>query len=167
MLHYLIVLLRKSTGVDYPLQWDAKHFGILSTTLMALAAKPEHALKEKLCRQLLSLAALERLEPQQHVAIRGSGPVVSKQLKSRVAAWISTLESTPREGTGAAARVGDDGERYVVHRDLHKKRQPDEGVRQDPKELKQRQKEQGWDNETKRQRLVAKQARKAFSSCTS
>lgn len=129
---------------------------------MALAAKPETALQEKVCRQLLSLAALERLEPEGHVAISGSGPVVAPELKLGVAAWVAAMDR--RRAADAPQVVGAGGDQYNVHQDTHKKRQPDELARQDPKELEQRQKEQGWANEAKRQCLAAKQARAALTT---
>lgn len=159
MLHVLIVLSRQSTGADYPLRWDAKDFGSLPGPLMALAAKPEEALKEKLCKQLLSLVALERLEPNGHVAIKGTGPVVTPTLGATLAVWRGTVGG---ERPSAATPGGASGEQsYVVHNDTHKKRQPDELVRQDPEELKRRHKEQGWVNEAKRLKHAAIEARLA------
>ena len=44
-----------------------------------MAPLPEAALKEKAYRQLVSLAALERLEPGKHVAVPGRGDLSLKQ----------------------------------------------------------------------------------------
>ena len=96
----------RAAGIDYPSLWDAKGFNHPpSRALTALAARPQDALKETLCRQLVSLAALERLEPQKHVAVTGKGPVVSKLVQRGAASWLNTLGRAPLEGANAAMHI--------------------------------------------------------------
>ena len=110
-----------------------------------MAPLPEAALKEKAYRQLVSLAALERLEPGKHVAVPGRGGLIPQAVEQVARAWLENLDEARNH-----AIVQDGAKQYQVQNDLHRNRRPDEGARQDAGTVRQVQKERGWELEKMR-----------------
>ncbi len=104
-----------AVGLDYPNEFTKCAFGHMPRDLIALSPKPKLAIKEKLCRQLVSLAALERLEPGKHVALAGQALIVSHEVERGASSLLHNLDA--EEGR-ANPTMPSGAEEYNVHNDV-------------------------------------------------
>ena len=128
-------------GTNFPLEWEEQDFGVLPASLMAMSDSPEKAMTEQLCRHLMSLHTLERLEPGMHVVNPTLGPLVKDEMFAACEAFVKSLPARNSSGGSAGARAHP----YEVWNDIHRRRTPAEGVVQDPAAVEQRMREHGWD----------------------
>lgn len=126
----MIVFCRdcRAVGLDYPIKFTKCEFGHMPRDLIAHSPKPKLAIKGKLCRHLVSLAAMERLEPGKHVNLARQAPLVSHEVERGASSWLHGLDAGEGRANPTMPRVA---EEYNVYNDEHKKRKPDDGVRQD------------------------------------